>query len=241
MIFKRINLLILLALVVLSACKKDYFLDSGTHKANYDGSIYDYLVSKPNDFDSLVRIIDLSGMKDVFDKQEVTFFAPGNATIYKAVKSLNQYLFQAGVDTVRNLNQVKPEVWRQMLSLYVLEGKYKLKDFTQIDTLDLPAYNGQSFKSIGGRAMNVGVIYNDAGSASTGYVKYAGYRQLMISYITDFGNPKQGMRNAPVSSSDIQPTNGVVHVLQYNKHSLGFQSQNFILEATTKGVLPYEN
>lgn len=241
MILKRINLLVLLVLLVLSACKKDYFLDSGTHKATYDGSIYKYLSSKPNDFDSLVRIIDLSGMKEVFEKQEVTFFAPGNATIFKAVSSLNQYLFQQGQDTVRNLNQVKPEVWRQMLSLYIFDGRYKLKDFTQIDTLDLPAYNGQSFKSMSGRPMNIGVIYNDAGSASSGLVKYAGYRLLMISFITNFGNPKLGMRNAVVSSSDIQPDNGVVHVLQYNKHSLGFQSQNFILEATTKGVLPYGN
>lgn len=233
--------MILLALIMLSACKKDYFLDSGTHNAAYNGSIYAYLSSKPNDFDSLVRIIDLSGMKDVFDKKEVTFFAPGNATIYKAVKSLNQYLFRAGQDTVRNLNQVKPEVWKQMLSLYVFEGKYKLKDFTQIDTLDLPAYNGQSFKSMNGRAMNIGVIYNDAGSSAGGFVKYAGYRQLILSFITDFGNPKIGMRNALVSSSDIQANNGVVHVLQYNMHALGFQSQDFILEATTKGVLPYGN
>lgn len=228
--------MILLALIALSACKKDYFLDSGTHSANYNGSIYDYLSSKPKDFDSLVTIIDLAGMKDMLDKQEVTFFAPGNATIYKAVKSLNRHLFSAGKDTVVNLNQVKPEVWKQMLTLYVFEGKYKLKDFIQIDTLDLPAYNGQSFKSVNGRAMNIGVIYNNAGD-----VKYAGYRQLMLSFITNFGNPKIGMRNAPVSSSDIQPNNGVVHVLQYNKHTLGFQTQDFILEATTKGILPYEN
>ncbi len=228
---------VLMLCLILASCKKeDYYIDSGVHDGTYEGSVYQYLKSKPAYFDTLSQVIDVAGMQDVFENEEITFFAPPSSSIYKAVKSLNQYLRNDGKDTVSSLSQIKPEVWRELLSLYIFEGKYMLKDFAQLDTLDLDAYAGQGFVSSAGRPMNIGVIYNDAGN-----VKYSGYRQLWLSYINDFSSPKTSLINIPVASSNIEPRNGAIHVLQYRNHLFGFTSSNFILAATSKGITPLES
>lgn len=250
-------ILIAVSIVLFTACQKDkYYFDSGTQKGTYNGSILAYLKSKPVYFDTLTRVIELAGMNDVFDKQNITFFAPTSSTIYKSVKGLNAYLRQSGKDTVSKLEQIKPEAWREILSLYVFKGTSKLKDYPQIDTLNMAAFPGQGYTSISGRTMNIGVLYNDAvayeGNVEKSRVKYAGYRQLFVSYIPNYADPKVGLINAPVASSDISPTNGVVHVLAQegylvipgttsvwkSKHNFGFTTGLFINTVQSYGILP---
>ncbi|MFB5945246.1 fasciclin domain-containing protein [Albibacterium profundi] len=234
---RNIFLILFVSSIIVTACnKQDYYLDSGTHNGKYDGTVYEYLNAKPAYFDTLMKVIDVAGMKEVLENEEITFFAPPSSSIYKSVRSLNQYLRNDGKDTVSELSQIKSEVWQEMLSLYIFKGKYMLKDYAQVDTLDLEAFGGQGFTSYGGRSMNIGVIYNDAGG-----VKYAGYRQLWLSYISDFSKPKGSLINIPIASSNIEPTNGAIHVLQYRNHVFGFTSSNFILSATSKGIDPVVN
>ncbi|EDM33856.1 hypothetical protein PBAL39_03267, partial [Pedobacter sp. BAL39] len=78
----------------------------------------------------------------------------------------------------------------------------------QIDANQLTIFPGQSYYAINNTVSNIGVEYGDVGG-----VKYLGYRRLRISYIPDVSRPTEGWREVLVSSSDIQPTNGVVHVL----------------------------
>lgn len=247
----QIALILLIAITGLSSCQKDkYFFDSGKHNPNYNGSILDYLKSKPQYFQGLTAIIDLAGMKDVFDKEDITFFAPTDLSIGKSLLELNSYLKRNGRDTVSNLNQIKPETWRQVLSLYIFNGSNKLKDYPQVDTLNLAAFPGQGYTSYGGRTMNIGVLFNDASS-----VKYAGYRQLYLAYIPNFADPKVGLINTPIATSDIKPTNGVLHVLtgavqrfpgktdgtQFTliyKHTFGFSTDLFINTVVSAGILP---
>ncbi|WP_316819700.1 fasciclin domain-containing protein [Pedobacter gandavensis] len=228
---KTITAVFILSCCFMVGCKKDYFVDTGVHKAQYNGTILEYLKAKPIIFDSLTRVIKVAGMEDVFQKENVTFFAPPSSCIYKAVKNLNRYLRTTGKDTVSQLEQVKPQVWKEMLSLYVFKGSYLLKDVPQLDTLAINAFGGQGYTSLGGRPMNIGVFYNDASG-----VKYVGYRQLILSYIPDFSTPKIGLINTPIASSDIQPTNGVIHALVYQNHSFGFGTDRFIIAAISAGI-----
>lgn len=217
---------------LLISCSKDnYFVDTGVHQAKYNGTILEYLKSKPVLFDSLVQVIDVAGMNDVFQKESVTFFAPASSCIFRAVKNLNQFLRYNGKDTVSKLQQIKPQVWKDMLSQYVFKGSYLLKDVPQIDTMAINAFPGQGYVSLGGRPMNIGVVYNDAGG-----VKYVGYRQLVLSFISDFSNPRGSMINTSIATSDIQPTNGVLHVLKFQYHSFGFESARFINAAISAGI-----
>lgn len=231
-IIKTIIAVLVIAACFLAGCKKDsYYYDTGVHQAKYDGTILDYLKAKPFIFDSLVMAIKVAGMEDVFQKENVTFFAPPSSCIHKAIVNLNAALRNNGKDTVSQLGQVQPQVWKDMLSEYVFKDTYLLKDIPQVDTLALTAFPGQGYVSYGGRTMNIGVFYNSANG-----VKYVGYRQLILSYIPDFSNPTVGLLNVPIATSDIQPTNGVIHALQFQNHVLGFDSRRFITAAESAGI-----
>ncbi|WP_413666892.1 hypothetical protein ACEN9X_20460 [Mucilaginibacter sp. Mucisp86] len=233
--YKIIKTIIAVSIIVvcfLAGCKKDsYYYDTGVHQAKYNGTILDYLKAKPFIFDSLVLAIKAAGMEDVFQKENVTFFAPPSSCIHKAIVNLNTDLRNNGRDTVSQMGQVQPQVWKDMLSEYVFKGAYLLKDIPQIDTLALSAFPGQGYVSYGGRTMNIGVFYNSANG-----VKYVGYRQLILSFIPDFSNPTVGLFNVPIATSDIQPTNGVIHALQFQNHVLGFDSRRFITAAESAGI-----
>lgn len=248
---KKLTLGIIAALfaIICFSCKKDYYLDTGVHEAKFNGSILQYLKSNRVMFDTTLQVIDLAGMQDVLDKEkDVTFFAPTSSSIVKSVRYLNRFLRTNGQDTVKNYAQIKQSVWRKILSQYIFKGKNLLKDYPQLDTLSYAAYPGQAYASYSGEIMNIGVIYNDAGG-----VKYAGYRQLFLSYIQDRTQPTQSLINVPVATSDIQPTNGVIHVLRQaqislidggpqntviNKHDFGFSKPLFVREVIAAGIDP---
>ncbi|TCC91969.1 hypothetical protein EZ428_09520 [Pedobacter frigiditerrae] len=229
---KIVFLMLAGVLVLFAGCKKYYF-DSGVHEAKFDGTILQYLKSKPAFFDSTLRVIELAGMTDVVDKEQITFFAPPSGSIYKSIKRLNQYLKFNGKDTVSQLSQIKQSVWKNALSQYIFKGKNLLKDYPQRDTASYLAYPGQNYTSYAGRIMNVGVVFNDAGG-----VIYAGYRQLYLAYIPDLSNPQVSLVNIPVASSDIQPNNGVVHVLNKTKLNFGFNTDTFIEQVVSAGISP---
>lgn len=231
---KNINFKNMLALVLcvlaLASCKKYYF-DTGTHEEKYNGTVLQYMKDKKPYFDTTVNIIHLAGMDDVFEKENVTFFAPPSGSIYKSIKRLNQYLRNNGKDTVSQLSQINPSVWRAGLTQCLFRGNYLLKDYPQKDTTSYLAFPGQNYASYDGRIMNVGVIYNSAAG-----VAYAGYRQLFLSYIPDLSNPQVSLLNIPVATSNIQPTNGVIHVLNRVKYNFGFNTDTFIDQAVSAGI-----
>lgn len=231
---KKVTLLyFLIALLLLASCSKDkdYFQNTGLQDPDYSGNILEYLQTRPEYFDSLIKVIELSGMDKIISEEEVTFFAPPKQSVMTAVTALNDYLWDRGQDTITDLNQVDGTVWRKTLSMYLIKGQYRLKDFPQIDTTNLLAYPGQGYVSYDELPMNVGVIYNDAGG-----VKYAGYRQICYSYLNNYGAAGGSMINAVVATSDIHPTNGILHVLRFYQHGFGFNLNRFILDATSRGI-----
>lgn len=220
-----------IALFGTSCSKNDYFIESEGAQKFYPGSMLDYLESKPLYFDTLCQVIHLAEMDSVFEKDSVTFFAPIDYSIIESVSSLNNYLRLNGKDTVSKLSQISGATWKKMLSLYLFEGVYHQKDFPQIDTTAILAYPGQNYASYGGRPMNIGVIYHNVNG-----VKYAGYRQILLSYITNFSKPHLKNLHVLVSSSDITPENGVVHTLQFPEHYFGFDTTQFIISAVDNGI-----
>lgn len=231
---KKLLPLALLAVAVSTGCqKKDYFGDTGTHSAAFPGSVLQYLKSKPGMFDSVVRVIHLAGMDDVFEKEEITFFAPADSSFRATLTSLNTVLAGLGQKDVKSLSQIKPEVWRGQLSRYLFKGKKTMNDFPQLDPANVSAYPGRIYSSYGGEIMNIGVVYNDAGG-----VKYAGYRQLVLSFIPSQSTPLdyQSWYPAYVASVNIAPTNGYVHALRFANHVFGFNAGQFAENAIAKGI-----
>jgi hypothetical protein len=203
--------------LTISSCKKEYFIDGGPSKAEYDGTILQYLESHPK-FDSVAQIVKLAGLEDVFNNEEITFFAPTDEVIRRTIgqvnsnvdylrNGLNQQLFELRKDTIKVLADVPSAIWRKYLMRYMFKGKSVLKDYPQLDFNLKPLYPGGFYTGYNKDLANIGVVYNSANG-----VAYTGYRQLSISYIPDPANP-QNFIAAAVASSDIQPKNGSVHAL----------------------------
>lgn len=215
-------------MLLLTACGKDeYYEDGGLANPKFDGNVLEYLESKPAEFDTIAQIVRLAGLEQVFTTEEFTFFAPRDENIKELIGTretfgVNAALYFSARDTIKTLADIDSTIWRKYLERYMFKGKNKLKDYPQIDFDFLSVYGGQNFYSYNKSVSNIGVVFNDAAS-----IKYVGYRQLVISYIADVSEADNWITEK-VSSSDIQPSNGIVHVLDYTKHRFGFQASEVI-------------
>ncbi len=213
---------ILLAITLaIASCKKDYFVDGGLSDPHYDGSIYDYLKAKPYWFDTVTYIIEQAGMKELLENDTVTFFSPTDDAVKAAMESLNAYRYDNVEDSVY-LEDIDPEVWRYFLSMYILKGRFLAKDFARVDPDNIYAYSGIDYITSEGFIVNIGLLYQD----------YKGVQDVgaRIIRLTDITADPDHFRNCPavtVMTSDIQPKNGVLHVLN-NNYVLGFQADRFV-------------
>lgn len=201
-----------LLLMMFASCKQDeYYVDGGQSNPTFNGNMLQYLQSNPK-FDTLAQIVKLAGMEDVFQNETITFFAPTDEVIRRTIGTLptgglNEALFAMGKDTVKVLSDIDAGIWKKYLSRYIFKGKFKLNDYPQLDFLLKPIYPGAFYRTYSNDLANIGVVYN-----SVNGVRYIGYRQLSISFIPDQSDPDSYIP-AAVASSDIQPSNGVLHAL----------------------------
>ena len=235
-----IGLAVLLFSLAFSSCKRDeYYIDGGLANPYFNGTILEYLESKPIEFDSVAQIIKLAGLEETFHNDEFTFFAPRDENIKRLIGQVgledivdrlvyggvNQQLYDQGLDTIENLADVDSAIWRKYLERYMFRGRNLLMDYPQIDFELLNTFGGQNYYSYNNTVSNIGVVYHDAvtdaGKSSETVLKYMGYRQLNISYIPNISEPDTWI-TVKVASSDIQPTNGVVHVLDFTNGLFGF-------------------
>jgi hypothetical protein len=196
-----------------SSCQKDYYYDSGLQNGVYNESSLEVLEAQPFFFDSLVQVIHLAAMDDLMNDSSITFFAPTDHSIYKAMSFLNAEMHNKFEDSLR-LEDVPAEVWRKFLTRYIFRGKYMLKDITRRDASQLNVYPGMNLESWDGYIMNLGVLFSDYEGT-----KDVGPRQITITDIGDLADPVKITAN--VATSDMQTRNGIVHVLD-DSHDFGF-------------------
>ncbi|WP_169305551.1 fasciclin domain-containing protein [Sphingobacterium alkalisoli] len=228
-IIKQVALIFVLT-TLLFACKEDeYYTDGGRAEAVFDGTIMDYLDAKPREFDTIAQIVRLAGLEDKFTNEEFTFFAPRDEDIKQLIGSftaggLNAQLYALGLDTIKVLSDVDPVIWNFYLHRHIFNGKNKLADYPQVDYSLMNVYGGQYYQSQGDAVCNIGVVFNDAiSSDGKSVLRYMGYRQLHMAYISDLSNPDV-YGGVAITSSDIQPHNGVIHVLDYTQTEFGYRN-----------------
>lgn len=247
----RIAMLLAMATLCLASCKQnEYYTDGGLANPYFNGSILDYLDSKPVEFDSIAQIIRLAGLTDTFNTHEFTFFAPRDEMVKRLLgqvnydgedpllmgSGVNQALYNLGLDTISSLADVDSAIWRKYLERHMFRGRKLLADYPQIDFALLSTFGGENYYAYNNTVSNIGVVFNDAVTGSginQTVLKYMGYRQLNITYIPNVSQPDVLGQTAKVASSDIQPTNGVVHVLDYTSTFFGFNFEiaNEILQS----------
>ncbi|MCF3108546.1 fasciclin domain-containing protein [Niabella sp. CC-SYL272] len=201
---------ILAVMLLATACQKEYYFDSGLSRPEFNGSMMEYLESKPILFDTLVQVIKLAGLESNFRDSSFTFFAPADSTINSTVQYFNFELKRLGEDTIAALSDLKPEFWKATLHNYIFRSVKGLEDYPQLDLLNKQAFPGEFSRSVGGRVMNIGGIFTSARG-----VKYQGYRYLNISYVPNEAAPYNSWISARVATCNIKPKNGIVHVLAY--------------------------
>jgi len=238
----RLNIIItflLLNTVVLFSCsKKDYYQDSGTTSAEYNGTIMDYLKSKPEYFDSLVKIINMTDYASVLEQNNITFFAPADSSIRAAIQEASDFRESVGKTRISKISDISASIWQKYLGRYIFQFSRGLNDFSQVDFFNITSYPGQMYTSYSGKLMNIGTVYTDlvnynTSTGTTTTIKYGGYRYLTVSYLTSPFSPTEvnTWRPATISSVNIKPTNGYVHIIRFTNHVFGFDENEFAEDA----------
>lgn len=221
------NILIYLsiALMALSACKKDdYKNDGGTSKANVGLSTYDYLKSNRS-FDSLVKVIDRAGLKDAVNA-EVTFFATTNYSIaeYIAAKK-NQKAILLGKENFNfGIKDIPAQELSDSLKTYLFAGKINRDQIT---------LSGKLYNSVLGPIPNVQYLIKFRRAfdfnSYVNYVDYVTYTKVIGT--RDDKEPNQDAipedqkdKAVDCQTSGIITTTGIVHVLN-GYHRLFFNAQ----------------
>ncbi|RQO70697.1 hypothetical protein DBR43_22125 [Pedobacter sp. KBW06] len=211
---------VLLSVAVIS-CKKDYFNGGSLQNGVFKMSAYEFMKTKPFYFDTLITVIDKSGLKEVFEKEDITFFAPTDHAIKLSMDLLNSTRYSASKDSIF-IKDIPPSIWRKYLSQYLIKDKYLLKDIARYDPVQANVYPGQYMASYDGYIMNLGVQFSDYKGT-----RDVGPRTVVIRNIGDIGNPLNF--GATIATSDLQTNNSIIHVIN-DMHNFGFNPFLFITD-----------
>jgi len=202
---KNILLAIILLGLIFPSCNDDYYTDGGLADGKLNMTTYDFIKSRPDMFEKLIWIIDQNNLKDEINKEGTTFFPPKD-------ESIVSYLERKQLESVQ-LDKLPPEevdTLGMTLEMYMFPYEImrddlspKMKEYVSVSdhlmgiTLKIEPYNeipgfGPSTVILSGPAR-----YNPGSS--------------------------QGIRdNAEVATSDLESTNGAIHVLRKTGHIFGF-------------------
>ena len=211
-----IGVIALFALVTISSCQKDDYINDGgkilSGKVNM--TTYDYLKSNKK-FDSLVKIIDQAGMKDEINGN-ITFFATTNygAAEYVSAKK-QEKVTQVGDENIKfSIADINPTELKDSLKMYMFAGKITRN---QLNT------DGRLFNSLMG-PMN-GITWLIKMRRANDYAQYLDY----VEYVNftkvigtrddleaDASGIPQDRKDISIDcqTSNIITTTGVLHVLR---------------------------
>lgn len=199
-----------ICVALFAACKKhDYYLDGGVasqSELEKSMTMYDYLNShKKGNFDSLVKIIDMTGTKTVINQSNITFFAPCNESV---ILFQNQYKSDPNniKQASRPLNKMNADTLKMLLNRLVVPNS-KI-------TIELAYADGvKYYKDSNGDSLLISGVREDY---NNGGVTAIGQGRMKIVYqhrktIKDKENFTLEMK-----TQNLVTANGMMHVLHYN-------------------------
>lgn len=207
---KQIVLLSLL-MAAFVGCTKYNAVDTGIAQKKYPGNMYEYLRSDSYNWDSLLVLIECTGLKEYFTGEksgyeEITFFGPTNHSIRRKIYEKYHWDFGTKIYDYHSVKEFVEgegiEKCQKLLLGHIVKGKYEVKNIPRGTQAD--SESGIVFTSAAGTTFRVYSFhepYDDV--PETGPI---------VLYI------KGGVgmsRNIDVASTDIEPTNGIVHSLSY--------------------------
>ncbi|MDN5213673.1 fasciclin domain-containing protein [Fulvivirgaceae bacterium BMA12] len=194
----------LLLLVLTSfACNDDYFVNGGDPDGTVDMNNYDFLLSNPDAFSELIKVIDKTGQQAVVNKEDITFFAVQN-------ESILTFLGSQDIKSVEDADEVQ---LTDLLQKYIFDGKQLRNDFS--------TGVGDDYLTVGSDDMNVKIVIADYKG-----VQNVGARNIVYTDNNLFDSLKAAKKDTRpaetlVTTGDIQTTNGVIHIIEPS-HKFGF-------------------
>ncbi|QEC54011.1 F5/8 type C domain-containing protein [Anseongella ginsenosidimutans] len=210
---KRLNYYIgftvfLAAFAVLQGCSKDEgFYSRKVTEKDFEGSVLEYLESKPGIYDSLLLVTHRLGLEETLQDSAITLFALTNSSFGLAVTNLNN-LRETTDKPFGFLSNIDYLHLDTMMSWYIIRGKYEADSLTQQDGLMLE-----------GVRFNYPMHAKLARSNSSGY---EGGGPKIIEFSNT--NESQFLRywvTTTTASVNVRTRNGVIHVLTPD-HIFGF-------------------
>ncbi|WP_126246439.1 carbohydrate-binding protein [Chitinophaga rhizosphaerae] len=174
-------------------------------------STYDFLKSanKGGLYDTLIYLLDKTGLADKLKSGKVTFFVPQDFSIAAAMYDINFTREKRGDPGNWTVDSVRLGIWDTLLSRYMLEGTYDLDTLRYADGMNLVTPYGYE--------MNGKAIITTASGIENG-------GSMVIQYSDK--NESRIMKNwvmTTTEAANLKTTTGVVHMLE-PKHIFGFSS-----------------
>ena len=187
----RVIILILCCMGVLSACTQQDVINSGVSSPYHDCNMMDYMRGDTYNWELTVQMIEHAGLTDLFEGKVdtmpvITFWGIPSYSIQRFIFDSHENEDLTKVYT--KVSDIPKSLCREFLLKHVTKGKI-LKEVI--------AYKNKEFEIIAYREGSDYAGVPDAGEVS------------LRCWSPSWGK-------IPMSSPDIQPTNGVVHALNYS-------------------------
>ncbi len=189
-------------LLILACQKNDYYADGGLSmqsEAEKNMTTYDFLSTRRDLFDSLLKIIDLTDSKEAVNQSNITFFAATNSVI---VKFMNLYNPKDNQPLIP-INQLNKDTLRMLLYRFIIPNdKVMLEDVVQEKVRYCKDLNGDSvnLNRLGG-----GINAGSSIQTSAFSMEYEHRRIPLVDTI----NYKASMQ-----THNLQTSNARLHVLR---------------------------
>lgn len=204
------------AAVALVSCETKYnYHDTGVSEQYFPGNMYEYLHSNSYDWDSIVKIIDRAGLKEMFEKEEFTFVGPTNITVRKWFY-WDRKDGMSGTDKgyvihgYKSIKQVPVDLCRKIVYSHVID-KIVLRDLVARATYDETQKITDGGDFLTTRWGNRLWFWTDK-------EPYMGIDDMgpVILSMASLDKYDKKLKDIGIASVDIRPTNGVVHSLPYS-------------------------
>ena len=195
--YRFIVFFFVLSVFFTSCTEEDYFFSENIPpNKNVDMNTYDYLASKPEQFEQFVKIIDSTNSEDLINSQDYTVLAPQNSSIEK-------YIFENGKMEIGDFETIELD---SLLNQYLFDQKI---------TSDLAATNPIETVNL-----NDGQVEFSIERETWKGVENVGASYLSVLNMKDVEDDKDDIL-VNVVTPDMETTTGIVHILSLD-HLFGF-------------------
>lgn len=203
---KKIITVFIFTLALLTSCQDEYYFDGGLSDGELNMTTYDFLKSRPDQFEKLVLIIDKNELKDTINSANSTFFVPKD-------KSIERYLEFATWDDIQFLKLSDEQfiILGELLKSYIIPKKLPRSSIIA---------EGKEYENILGETVEVSFQQNPYNGVPGYGPKYVLFSRYVITEVAE-DELVTTKSTATVSTSDLVSTNGIVHVLLETTHIFG--------------------